>query len=102
MSVHQLKDGRWIVCYRNGQKKLWEYFGRGIDAEQQSIARNAELNLNEYHRKTDPRRQVTPTFLELISAYLKSRAIHFYAAKHSFITPVQADLHHLTKNRTMR
>jgi hypothetical protein len=76
MSVHQLKDGRWIVCYRNGEKKLREYFGRGIDAEQQAIARNAELNLNEYHRKTDPRRQVCPTFSALASAYLESRAVH--------------------------
>ncbi len=76
MSVHQLKDGRWIVAYRSGKKYLREYFGRGIEAEKKARERNEQLGLNEYHRQSDPRQNLSPCFFELINAYLSSRSIH--------------------------
>lgn len=76
MSVHQLKDGRWIVAYRSGNKYLREYFGRGIEAEKKARERNGELNLNEYHRSAEPPKPLSPTFNQLAEAYITSRSIH--------------------------
>lgn len=57
MSFYQLKDGRWVVQYRdskrNGRYKR-EYFGRGKTAELQAKERNRALGLASYtlgHRK---------------------------------------------------
>jgi len=48
MSVHQLKDGRWIVRYVRGTDpdnpgRTREYFGRGAAAERAARERNDEL-----------------------------------------------------------
>ena len=50
MSVHQLKDGRWIVHFPKGTlkdkpNKTREYFGRGLDAEKKARDFNEKLNL---------------------------------------------------------
>jgi len=76
MSVHQLKDGRWIVAYRSGKKYLREYFGRGLEAEKKARERNEQLNLNEYHRSGEPDKPLSPYFVTLANAYFTARAIH--------------------------
>lgn len=73
MSVHQRKDGRWFVQYREGEKLKREFFGRGLDAEKKAIERNNALNLHEYRTGNDERK-LSPTFSELANAYLESRA----------------------------
>ena len=52
MSVHQLKDGRWIVQHRDKDtgKIKREYFGRGAEAEKAAFERNGELNLRDYKK----------------------------------------------------
>lgn len=48
MAVRQLKDGRWIVYYRNPDKPgsiRKEYFGRGTEAKLNAIQRNESLGL---------------------------------------------------------
>ncbi len=52
MSVHKLKDGRWIVKYEKGTIKrepnrTREYFGRGVGAEKLARLRNKELGFLE-------------------------------------------------------
>ena len=47
MSVHQLKDGRWIIQYHKDYKLKREYFGRGDEAKQKAITRNEEVGLNK-------------------------------------------------------
>jgi len=46
MSAYQLKDGRWVVNYRDPDDPTrWkrEYFGRGLEAERKARKRNEEL-----------------------------------------------------------
>jgi integrase len=76
VSVHQLKDGRWIVAYRSGKKYLREYFGRGLEVEKNARERNEQLNLNEYHRSSEPPKPLSPTFFDLTDAYFTARSIH--------------------------
>jgi len=76
VSVHQLKDGRWIVAYRSGKKYLREYFGRGIESEKKARERNEQLDLNEYHRSSEPAKPLSPCFAELANAYFSARSIH--------------------------
>lgn len=45
MSVHQLKDGRWIVQYYRDYKPKREYFGRGDEAKQEALKRSDVLSL---------------------------------------------------------
>jgi len=50
MSVHQLKDGRWIVKHAKGSnpadpERTREYFGRGPEAQEAAVRRNEELGL---------------------------------------------------------
>jgi integrase len=73
MSVHQKKDGRWIVQYRiKGTDKLkTEYFGRGLENEMKARARNDELKLRSWKRRTPKRK--SPFFYELFDAYLESK-----------------------------
>lgn len=75
MSIHQLKDGRWIVIYRSGSKHKKEYFGRGIDAQKKALERNEELHLNQYQKGGIPK-ALTPTFVDLANAYTQSRSSH--------------------------
>ncbi len=76
MSIRKLPDGRWIVYYRDNGKIKKEYFGRGIEAEHNAAARNAELNLREYHTAENPRPVATITFYDLANAYLQAKSIH--------------------------
>jgi len=68
MSVHQLKDGRWIVQYRiPGQKsKKREYFGRGPLQEQSARTRDRELGRRAV-------RKSSPLFRDLADAYLAAK-----------------------------
>ena len=52
MSVHQKKDGRWIVQYRDKStgKLKTEYFGRGSEGEKKAFDRNSELGFRKYQR----------------------------------------------------
>jgi len=73
MSVHQLKDGRWIVRYQKGKDKARpttnkKYFGRGPEAERAAIEFNLSLGLGA--RKTTS----SPTFTELCNSYLEAKA----------------------------
>jgi integrase len=74
MSVHQLKDGRWIVKIYDAEKKSkfkWEYFGRGSIAESKARARDADLDF----KKTKPRTESDqgPMFHELAGDYIIHR-----------------------------
>ena len=72
MSVHQLKDGRWIVQHRikkTGKIKR-EYFGRGPEGEKAAFVRNGELNLRGYKRIVQGH---SAFFNDLVNAYADSR-----------------------------
>ncbi len=71
MSVHQHKDGRWIVKIYDPEKKSkfkWEYFGRGAIAESKARARDADLDF----KKTKPRTESDhgPMFHDLAGDYI--------------------------------
>lgn len=71
MSVHQLKDGRWICHYEKGKdldrpESTRRYFGRGLEAERN--AREFDLAL---HYK--PEKTYSPLFIELANEYLEDR-----------------------------
>jgi integrase len=76
MSVHQLKDGRWIVHYRiRDGKKLKprrEYFGRGSGAETKARERDADLAFMR-HSKSPAPDNISPLFSELAAQYLTGR-----------------------------
>ena len=75
MSVHQLKDGRWIVQYRNPEtrnKYKREYFGRGRAAETEARERDASLDLRGYEKRT-PGPEGSPRFEELAQGYIAAR-----------------------------
>ena len=76
MSVHQLKDGRWIVKYPDPEKASGsrrEYFGRGAAAETAARARDRNLDL----KRTKPRENdhTGPTFNDLSLEYLINRRL---------------------------
>lgn len=66
MSVHQLKDGRWIVKHRENGKWRREYFGRGPEAERAAVERNLSLGYG-------PPSAGGPTVRELAEGYLVAR-----------------------------
>ena len=76
MAVTQLKDGRWICYYLvegpDGKKTKYkrEYFGRGKEAEEAALKRNAELNLKKRRR---PAGDIGPSFGELAKVYLDNK-----------------------------
>jgi len=75
MSVHQLKDGRWIVQYRdpaNKNKYKREYFGRGAGYEKAARERDASLAFRGYEKRT-PGPDSSPLFADLAKAYLTAR-----------------------------
>ena len=74
MSVHKLKDGRWIVKYKRDGKWKREYFGRGLEAQQRAWARNAELAPRAWVRRTPG--EESPVFADLVDAYLVGRRAH--------------------------
>lgn len=74
MSIHQLKDGRWIVKYPDPKKPSGsrrEYFGRGAAAEINARSRDRELDL----KRTKPRvgDDFGPTFYDLSVEYLQDK-----------------------------
>jgi len=69
MSVHQLKDGRWIVQYPNPSpppRLLREYFGRGATAQVRAEQREKTL-------ATKQPKHEGPIFTEIAGEYLESR-----------------------------
>ena len=60
MSVHQLKDKRWIVQHKDKDsgKLKREYFGRGPEGEKAAFERNGQLNLRQYSRVAQGQRDM--------------------------------------------
>ena len=82
MSVHQLKDGRWIVKYPDPEKASGskrEYFGRGASAESRARSRDRELDL----KHTKPRAEDTagPSFNDLSIEYLLEKKFQGHPAR---------------------
>jgi len=71
MSVHQLKDGRWIVQYRSEDGYKREYFGRGLKAEVKARDRNQDLAPRPYVRRTEE--TISPRFEELARDYVEGK-----------------------------
>lgn len=70
MSLHQLKDGRWIVQYPNPNpppRLLREYFGRGPSAQAKAEQRNQQVEIKKPSHDG-------PLFYELAAEYYLSRA----------------------------
>jgi integrase len=87
MAITQLKDGRWMVYYRDPSVHpryiKREYFGRGHDAERKARARDDELVL----KKRRPRRGTQgPEFRHLAESY---------ATAHRFASQRARDQHEL-------
>jgi len=90
MSVHQLKDGRWICKIpdpaRPGGSRP-EYFGRGAAAESKARARDRALDL----KRTRPAAQDSgPLFSELVQAYLDARK--FSAGSHYRVSSLMSSV----------
>jgi len=74
MSIHILKDGRWIVQYRNPEPPpayRREYFGRGIEAERRARDRDAEIGRTRAPSRTPAAHSAA--FETLATAYLSAR-----------------------------
>jgi integrase len=74
MSVHQLKDGRWFVQWRNPDpppKRKRKYFGRGLENERQAREYDQQLGLRPYQKRTP--KVSSPLFEELFVYYLHSK-----------------------------
>lgn len=72
MSVHQLKDGRWIVKYGKGThqddpQRTREYFGRGPEAQAAAARRNLELGISAPAKGGY-------TFVELMGEYIAAKS----------------------------
>jgi integrase len=71
MSVHQKKDGRWACVYYDGQKRKWEYFGRGDEAKVSATGRDLEIKLLKTRGQWQTQGQGdNTTFTELCQLYL--------------------------------
>ncbi len=73
MSVHQLKDGRWLVRYRKGKNpdrpnSTATYFGRGDEAQKAAEEFNLSLGLGSRKRKVAGR-----LFIELVNEYQEAK-----------------------------
>ena len=75
MSIHQLKDGRWIVRHpvgtdpdRPAANKT--YFGRGLEAEKAATEFDLQIKLT---RK--PEKNVSPFFVDLVNEYLEAKKL---------------------------
>jgi len=84
MAITQLKDGRWLVYYRqprtdkpNYIKK--EYFGRGPEAEAAAVKRNSELGLK---KRRPPKEEGGPTVSELAKSYGNNKNFSANSKKH--------------------
>jgi integrase len=87
MSIHQLKDGRWIVQWPNPSpppRLLREYFGRGPSSRLRAEQRDKELSLKE----TRPRKSSYDhlfLFYELAAEYISTRQLAETTKKHMTI-----------------
>jgi integrase len=87
MSIHQLKDGRWIVQWPNPSpppRLLREYFGRGPSSRLRAEQRDKELSLKE----TRPRKSSDDhlfLFYELAAEYISTRQLAETTKKHMTI-----------------
>lgn len=102
MGVYQLKDGRWIVQYKQAGKTTREYYGRGLEAEKEARARNEELGLRSYSRRTP--RPYTPVFETLVQAYIDRKYLEmppdsFSAMWHKMLGVILPELGHLPVNQ---
>jgi integrase len=82
MSVHQLKDGRWVARFPKGTLKddpgrTCQYFGRGIEGESAARQFNESLPLKKYIRTPEV---MEPTFTEIATAYFKFKQARLPAA----------------------
>ena len=97
MSVHQLKDGRWLVKHYVGKTAedkpiaKREYFGRGKEAEQLARNRNAELGLGKGANNVSQRE------LLLESAKYQMLLKNVSAAACGIEVEIQAELLYLLK-----
>ena len=77
MSVHQRKDGRWIVAYRQpGERAVkHKYFGRGVEGK--IAAKRWEAEYLAMAGQPNPKAPERPeiTFAELAQKYLDSRPL---------------------------
>jgi site-specific recombinase XerD len=84
MAVTCKKDGRWTVYYRDpagSGKTIFEYFGRGAEAEAAARRRNNELGLRRY-RKEKPPADPGPMFYELANAYVTNKQFNDNSRHH--------------------
>jgi integrase len=78
VSVHQRKDGRWIVAYRQrGERKVQhKYFGRGAAGKSEARKWEAEFLAKNGQPKTPPPAQPAAlTFAELAQRYLDTKPL---------------------------
>jgi len=84
MAVTCKKDGRWVVYYRDpaaSGKTIFEYFGRGAEAEAAAKKRNRELGLRRY-KKEKPPQDPGPMFYELANAYVINKQFNDNSRHH--------------------
>ncbi len=77
MSIHQHKDGRWFVAFRESGSRAVKrkYFGRGSEAK--VLAKKFEAELSDRQEKGRPLTAEAPalTFYELAQRYLNARPL---------------------------
>lgn len=76
MSVHQLKDGRWIVQHEKGKDPERptankKYFGRGGEAERAAREFDRALHATRSRRQTT----AAPRFIDLANEYLAAKKL---------------------------
>ena len=100
MSVHQHKDGRWIVKIYDAtrpSKYRWEYFGRGPIAEAKARARDQALDFKPTRPRADE--GSGPYFHELAMDYIAQRRFNPNSEKlctlrvTSIIAPTLGNIH---------
>lgn len=77
MSVHQLKDGRWIVQHQKGKDPdrptaNKKYFGRGPEAERAARDHDAALHADSRRKAASP---PSPRFVDLANEYLMAKKL---------------------------
>jgi len=74
MAVTQKSDGRWACVYYESGRQRWRYFGRGLEAQAEARAFDAELKaagqVRQYRRRPTT---LSPTVTQLAEAYLESK-----------------------------
>ncbi len=76
MSVYQLKDGRWVVSWRdkdNPGKWKKKYFGRGVDEEAKAREYDTELHPRPRKKKV---KDTSPYLSALVNDYAEAKYGH--------------------------